>query len=184
MLRKARIMLLTLLLTAVSCNSDFTYSSYPCYLVIDNSIHQNSTLASAMNAVSPGVFCTIAVNEARKQYVFTNSHGQKSEANFTAVDLRLSRQVGMNDAVIVGFGSLSNQFYAFDRECPMCFSPDAIPVRSRPLAIGEDGMATCSVCKRQYNMNTGGNCISEGGVKGMTLYHASTTGPYGTLAVR
>lgn len=184
MLRKARIMLLTLLLTAVSCNSDFTYSSYPCYLVIDNSIHQNSTLASAMNAVSSGVFCTIAVNEARKQYVFTNSLGQKSEANFTAVDLRLSRQVGMNDAVIVGFGSLTSQFYAFDRECPMCFSPDAIPVRSRPLAIDENGMATCSVCKRQYNMNTGGNCMSEGGGKGMTLYHASTTGPYGTLAVR
>lgn len=183
---------LTLLLTALilgSCSDNFTFSEYPCYVVIDNSIHQDPTLASAMSPTSPGVFCQISADEAKHQYKMVNNYGQSSVTAYTAVDLRLTRDVGMNNAIIVGYGSLTGLFYAYDRECPNCFVPDAIPVRSKPLAIGQDGMATCAVCKRKYDMNNGGNCVyaesdsDAKGAKGMTRYRGATTGPFGRLAV-
>lgn len=166
-----------------SCTTETTFTSYHCYLVIDNSVHQDATLASAMNAMSPGVFCLIANNEAKQQFAFSNNYGAHSVKTFTAIDLRRTRAVGMNNAVVVGFGTLTGEFYCYDRECPNCFNPDAIPVRSKPLTLGADGLATCPVCKRSYDMNNGGNCVSEGGVSGLTRYRANTTGPFGILTV-
>lgn len=171
------------LLCATACSDGFTYTTYPCYLVIDNSVHQNNTLAAAMTAASPGVFCTIKSNETKKKYLFSNNMGQSSETAFTAIDLRQTRSIGMNNAVVVGFGSLTAEFYAYDLECPACYDPDAVPNRSKPLTIKSDGTATCNVCQRTFNLNTGGNCTSEAGVKNMTRYRANTSGPFGTLAV-
>lgn len=165
------------------CSGDFTYSKYRCYLVIDNAMHQDATLASAMNCMAPGTFCQIVANETGKKYAFKNNLGVTSESTFTGIDQRLTRILGLNNALIVGFGSLTDEFYAYDRECPNCFDPDAVPVRSKPLTMDGNGNATCSVCKRQYSMNTGGNCISEGGVSGMTRYRCGTTGPFGQLTV-
>lgn len=176
-------MLVVCVVLLASCSDGYTFTSYPCHVVIDNSIHQDATLATSMNAASPGVFCTVSVDEARRQYRFTNNAGLISACPFTAVDLRMTRDVGMNGAVIVGYGTLTSVFYAYDRECPACFSPDALPVRSRPLTVSGTGVAECPVCHRRYDLNTGGNCTSEGGAAGMTRYRASTTGPYGTLAV-
>lgn len=173
------------------CSSDFTFSKYPCYLVIDNSIHQDGTLASAMNPMSPGVFCTITADEGKRQYVFSNNFGLSSAKTFTAVDLRLTRDLGMNNALIVGYGTLTGQFMAFDRECPVCFSPDAIPVRSRPVTVDTDGIAHCATCHRRWNLNSGGNYAGEdeetkesvSGIPNLTRYRCSSTGAFGTLAV-
>ena len=171
------------LMCATACSDGFTYTTYPCYLVIDNSIHQNTTLAAAMTAASPGVFCTIRSNETKKKYLFSNNMGQTSETPFTAIDLRQTRSIGMNNAVVVGFGSLTGEFYAYDLECPECYDPNAVPNRSKPLDIHSDGNATCKVCHRTFNLNSGGNCTSDAGVKNMTRYRAATAGPFGTLAV-
>lgn len=179
---KATPILLALALLA-SCADDYTFTSYPCHLVIDNSIHQDATLASAMTAASPGVFCTVTADEARRQYRFRNNAGLESTRTFTAVDMRLGRDLGMNNGLIVGFGTLTAVFYAYDLECPACFAPDALPLRSRPLAVSGTGVAECAVCHRRYDLNTGGNCTSEGGQKGLTRYRGATTGPYGTLSV-
>ena len=51
--------ILTICITAInmliSCNDDgFEYSDYHCNLTIDNSTHLDATLASAMNAMTPG----------------------------------------------------------------------------------------------------------------------------------
>ena len=179
-----RLLLLAGMLTAtMACSDSETYTRYPCHLVIDNSIHQNSTLGAAMNAMSPGVFCIISSDELKKQYAFTNNLGQESRVNFTAVDLRTTRQLGMNNAVIVGFGTLTSEFMAYDRECPMCYNPDAIPLKSRPLKIDGAGIAKCETCGRLFDMNNYGICTSEGGVKGMNRYHCSTTGPFGMRTV-
>lgn len=169
------------LLTA--CSDGFTYSGYPCHVVIDNGVHQDATLATAMNAASPGVFCTVTADEPRHRYCFENNSGLSSVKTFTAVDMRLTRSLGQNNGIIVGFGSLTSVFYAYDRECPACFSPDALPVRSRPLTVSGTGVAQCPVCRRRWDLNTGGNCISDGHQAGVTRYHASTTGPFGTLSV-
>lgn len=165
------------------CSTETTFTSYPCYLVLDNSIHQDPTLASAMNANSPGVFCIIVCNESKQQFSFTNNYGATSAKNFTAIDLRRTRALGTNGALIVGFGTLTGEIYAYDRECPNCFDPDAIPVRSKPLSMDTRGIATCNVCRREYDMNNGGNCISEGGVSGLRRYRCGTTGPFGILNV-
>ncbi len=97
----------------------------------------------------------------------------------------------MNNGLIVGYGNLSTNssggliFYAYDRECPNCFDYNAIPMKSYPLTMDEFGMATCAHCKRQYNMNTGGNCINSTSKKDkkMTSYRCSTTGALGYLVV-
>ena len=65
-----------------SCTDNFTFSGYPCYLVIDNSIHQDPTLASAMSPTSPGVFCQISADEVKHQYQLTNNYGQSSAVGF------------------------------------------------------------------------------------------------------
>lgn len=170
-----------MLLTA--CSNGFTFSTYPCRLLIDNSVHNDGTLASAMNAMSPGVFCQVVANESKKQFEFATNYGTQSVAKYNAIDERRTRALGMNNALIVGYGSLTGEFYAYDRECPNCFNPDAVPQRSRPLTLGSDGIATCQLCKRRYDMNSGGNCVSEGGTKGLVRYRASTTGPFGILSV-
>lgn len=170
-------------LLLAACTTDPTFSNYPCRLTIDNSIHNDATLASAMNAMSPGMFCQITANEVKKQYEFSTNYGTSSVTKFNAIDERRTRALGMNNGVIVGFGNLTGEFYGYDRECPYCFNPDAVPVRSRPLTLDSNGFAICQVCHHRYDMNTGGNCVSEAGIKGMVRYHAPTSGPLGILSV-
>ncbi len=44
----------------VSCSDAMNeYSSYPCYVVVDNSVFLDATIASAMNPLAPGVFCMV-----------------------------------------------------------------------------------------------------------------------------
>lgn len=182
---------LPLLFTVACSGDDYTYSSYHCNLVINNATHLDATLASAMNMMSPGVFCKITYNNSKKAYVFTNNQGQSTPAPLTAPEIeRLGRtsRVGLNNGLIVGYGNLSTSkdggyvFYAFDAECPNCFDFNAIPLRSYPLTMTTAGIAECANCKRQYNMNTGGNCINNTG-KGLTTYRATTSGTNGTLTV-
>ena len=179
---------LPLLFTVACSGDDYTYSSYHCNLVIDNATHLDATLASAMNSMSPGVFCKITYNNSKRAYVFTNNQGQSSSTPLTASEIeRLGRtsRVGLNNGLIVGYGSLSSTdsgytFYAFDAECPNCFDFNAIPLRSYPLTMTTDGYAECANCKRRYYMNTGGNCTNG---KGLTTYRAASSGALGTLTV-
>ena len=184
---------LPLLFTVACSGDDYTYSSYHCNLVIDNATHLDATLASAMNMMSPGVFCKITYNNSKRAYVFTNNQGQSSSTPLTAPEIeRLGRtsRVGLNNGLIVGYGNLSTSkeggyvFYAFDAECPNCFDFNAIPLRSYPLTMTADkpGIAKCTHCNREYNMNTGGNCINNTG-KGLTTYRAASSGALGTLTV-
>ena len=92
----------------------------------------------------------------------------------------------MNNGLIVGYGNLSDDgsgyhFYAFDAQCPVCFNYNAIPMRSYPLSLSGSGIATCANCKREFNLNTGGNCINNTGK--MTTYRATTAGPFGFLFI-
>lgn len=177
-------------LMLAGCGEDigYTYSNYHCNLTIDNSTHQDPTLGSAMNALSPGVFCKIGFDsKGSDKFVFTNNQGQSTTSPFNAIDERLESQlhIGLNQAVYVGYGNLDNpaQFYAYDAECPNCFSASALPLRSYPISVSQTGIATCSRCKRTYNMNTGGNVVSGETGKNLTLYRATTTGAYGLLRI-
>lgn len=172
----------------LSCDSDFEYSDYHCNFYMDNGTHLNLVLASAMNSNIPGTFCTISYKYSSAYYYYCeNNLGDKNTDPdwFTAIDKNRSNhlRIGMNNGLIVGFGNLSSPavFYAYDNECPNCFDYNALPVKSYKLSVNSAGIATCSNCKRTYNLNTGGNCTNGSGH--MTCYRASTTGPTGILNV-
>ena len=163
------------------------YTVGNCYLVVDNSVHQDATLAGAMNPNSPGIYCIIRKNirGGVSYFDFTDNAGVTSSKPLNAIDTRRTIVMGMNNGIIVGFGTLNMPaiFYAYDLECPNCFDPHAIPVKSKPLSISVSGLATCGVCHREYDLNNSG-FISKGDAGNkLTRYHASTTGPFGVLAV-
>ena len=183
-----RRILLALALFAVSCgDTEHEFTTGACYFVFDNSVHQDPTLASAMNPMAPGIFCqvTTAMRNGATWFDFTNNGGASSSSIQNAVDTRRTLILGYNNGIIVGYGALSQPpvFYAYDRECPNCFNPNAIPMRSKPLSISSSGIATCNTCKRQYDLNNNGFISSGEEGKRLTRYRATSTGPFGVLSV-
>ncbi len=174
---------LSLLLVLCSCgDTQELYSRAYCRLFFDNSTHNDATLATAMTPYS-GAYTTITASG--KQFSFSNNQGLSSTVNMTAVDVQRGYVLGMNNGIIVGYGSSTDgTFAAYDRECPNCFSPDALPVRSYKLSVNEFGIATCSNCHRQYDLNNGGIVSSGDPGKKLSRYYATTTGPYGMLSVQ
>ena len=149
---------------ATSCSdAENEYSSYPCRFVFNTARHgQSAALMSAMTGT--GVFCkvTTVMEGGARYYRFSNNAGLTDKVIFTKEDQETTVLLGTNSSIIVGFGNLDDpkQIYAYDGECPNCFSPDAIPVHSYPLTLTTSGMAQCQVCHRQYNLNTGGNVVA------------------------
>lgn len=186
-----RIIILSALFMLIACKDviDYEYSNYHCNLTIDNSVHLDATLASSMNALSPGVFTTIKplYRDGVYYFHFRNNQGLESKKQFNAIDERLQSylRVGMSNGLIVGFGNLDTpaHFYAYDLQCPNCFDIDALPQHNYELMVTGTGIATCKTCHRSYNLNTGGNIVSGERGKTMTRYRASTTGPNGVLHV-
>ncbi|WP_062434302.1 hypothetical protein [Prevotella sp. DNF00663] len=179
-------LLAIMLLFTTACNTNHEYSRYPCYVVIDNSVHQDPVLAQAMTPYA-GVFVTLTVTShgGAQYFRFVSNQNTFHESIFNAIDSRRSFQLGMNGALIVGFGNSTDAtFYAYDRECPNCFNPDAIPVRSKPLAVASNGIATCPVCHRSYDLNNGGFIVSGDSGDKLIRYPASSTGALGVLSVR
>lgn len=178
---------LTLLLAGCG-DSESEYSTRRCYLVVNNASHLDATLASAMNASAPGVFCKVSTtfSGGASYFTFANNQGQQSQSIFDLEDARRTLTIGLNNAVIVGYAALTQPatFYAFDAECPNCFDPDALPIKTKPLQMTTSGMAVCNVCQRQYSLNNGGVVSSGDGGRKLTRYHATSTGPYGVLSVQ
>lgn len=173
----------------VACGDEENrFSNYHCNLTIDNSKHLDATLASAMNPAASGTFCIIGftIQGGSKYFTFKNSEGLESKSIFNAVDERLKSQehVGMNGRLIVGYSNmeLPAVFYAYDGECPNCFDLNALPMRSYPLSISSQGIATCASCHRQYALNSGGFVMNSGGHP-LTQYGASSSGSNGVLHV-
>ncbi len=185
------------LLLLFACESDSQYdTSHKCYLVIDNNIHLDPTLMSSMNSMSPGVFCRVSLgtrNGVPTYFVESNQKNgetkQPMKSSFTLndVDRQRTKLLGIYNetGLIVGFGNLDNPpiFYAYDAICPNCYELN-MPGSYQPMTMNSAGVASCSLCNRTYNLNTGGNILS--GEKGRQLYRyrASTTGPQGILVVR
>lgn len=187
---KSRLFIASLLLLAVVTACDDAqeeFSRRPCYLVIDNQMHQDATLGSAMDAMTPGMFCHISLTtkSGARYFSFKNNAGLSSESIFNAIDQRRSLIVGMRNGLIVGFGNLDNPpvFYAFDAQCPNCYDPDMLPEPNHPLSMSDNGIASCGTCHRKYNMNNGGQIIEGDAGKKMVRYRASTAGPFTVLSV-
>lgn len=180
--------LLFFLFVLSSCSKDsFDFSSLHAYFVFDNSTHQNSTLQSALNPLSPGVFCRISEDSQGGIVYFhiesnqgTVSPPEKADAN----DIRRTRALGLyyKTGIIVGYGNLSSPatFYCYDSQCPNCYAETNMP--NYKLSMDSSGIATCAKCKRKYDMNNNGLCTNDEGKK-LIKYRATTTGPLGILSV-
>lgn len=184
---RALTVLVALSILAACGDSESEYTTKTCYFIFDNAVHSDATLASAMNAAAPGIFCqvTMATRSGATYYDFANNAGVSSSKIQNAVDTRRTLILGYNNGIIVGYGTLDipATFYAYDRECPNCFDPNAIPMKSHPLTMASNGIATCAKCRRQYDMNNNGFITSGDNGKRLTRYRASTTGPFGILVV-
>ena len=180
-----------------ACSSDSQYdTSHKCYLVIDNSIHLDPTLMSCMNSMSPGVFCRVSLgakNGVPTYFVESNQINgetkQQMKSSFTLndVDRQRTKLLGIynESGLIVGFGNLDNPpvFYAYDALCPNCYEV-SMPGCYKPMTMNSVGIASCSLCRRTYNLNTGGNIVSGESGRQLYRYRATTSGPQGILMVR
>lgn len=173
-------------LLPASCGDTMSeYSTYPCRFVFNTATHAHSAaLGSAVGGT--GIFCkvTTVIKGGAWHYRFTTNQNMTDDVIFTAEDERVSVLLGMNNAIWFGYGNLDIPpvFYAYDAECPNCFNPNMVPVRSHPLSVASTGIATCGTCHREYNMNTGGNIVKGDKGSPLTRYHA-TYSPSGVVAV-
>lgn len=186
-MQRYRFLLSLFCVTLVGCNAEYEYSRYPCYFVFDNGTHQDAALSSALNNLSPGTFCYIYQStKAGAVYVnFSTNQGLSSSQLKNAIDQKYTYTLGVNNGIIVGFGNLDNpaQLYAYDHQCPNCANSGSAYSPKYPLSMSTDGKATCSKCKRVYDMNNGGIIVNgEGGDK-LWRYHVTCTGPLGVLIV-
>lgn len=185
---KYKLLFLLLPLLMACGNAENEYSSQYCQLLIDNNTeHRDPTLARAMTPYSGVFVCiTTTVHNGASFFRFTDNQGSEpTESRFSAIDDRRKPVIGMNNAVIVGYGNVKDPapFFAYDRECPNCFEFNRIPVRSYPLQMLPSGLAECKTCKRKYNLNNRGLVAEGEGGKSLTRYRSFCSGPYGVLQV-
>ena len=172
----------------LSCTKDsFDFSSYHALFTFDNSTHQNSTLQSALNPLSPGVFCRISegTQGGSLYFYFESNQGVVSEPEKAdGNDMRRTRALGIYNktGIIVGYGNLSSPavFYCYDAQCPNCYAETGMA--QYKLSMDSGGIATCARCKRKYDMNNNGLCTNAEGKK-LIKYRATATGPLGVLSV-
>jgi hypothetical protein len=95
------LLLLFVMFLVSSCsNTDFDYSSLHAYFVFDNSQHQDATLQSALNPLSPGVFCRISEGQegAVTYFYFESNEGlttkQKANADDVSSHIKAVLQFG------------------------------------------------------------------------------------------
>ena len=187
------LLLLTSYLLLLSCEAENEYSTWPCRFAYDNSVHQDATLASAMNVNVPGMFCLIteSVRGGVKYLNFKSNHNTESSLAETEAEKRAEYILGLNNGIIVGFQNAvlddfgNAKFVAYDVQCPNCVRQYNNTISPNyGVSMDDRGIATCKKCGRQYDLNNGG-VLQNGqeGDTGLEKYAASTSGPFGLLSV-
>ena len=184
-------------ITLTACSSDSEFSTWPCRFSYNNQIHNDATLASAMNSNSRGVFCKISQSTAAGVFYFNfeSSDGvTKSSQPMTAEEKQEWQRggiiLGINNGIIVGYQTLITDgpfggFIAYDVQCPNCVRRENNTVNPNyRVSTDSQGIATCPKCGKRYDMNNGG--IITNGVEndtGLEKYIAVTMGPLSVLSV-
>ncbi len=150
-------------------------------------IHQDPTLATAMNVDSRGIFCKIW--ESGNNFAFQNNQNLSSQQPKTEAERRTTYVLGVNNGIIVGFQTFNTQpyggFVAYDAQCPNCVRQSGNYLNPKfPLSMSTSGIATCGKCDKKYDLNNGGIIQNgEQGDVGLEKYLASTTGALGYISV-
>lgn len=170
-----------------SCSADNEYSTWSCRFDYNNLVHQDQTLATAMNIDSRGIFCKIW--ESGTNYAFQNNQNLSSQKPKAEEEKRANFILGLNNGIIVGFQTFNTTpnggFVAYDAQCPNCVRRENNYLNPKfPLSMSNSGIATCGKCGKKYDLNNSGIVQNgEEGDKGLEKYLASTTGPLGFLSV-
>lgn len=185
-MKKYTYYIIALLALFVSCDdAEFEFSSDSCYFIFDNSANRSPMLGTAMNSLSPGVFCHAAVSGRYFVFNTNTAPGQTERVAFNAVDEHRTLILGAynESGILVGYGNLNSPaiFYAYDNQCPNCYKESNLPRYG--LTMDTTGKATCKSCKRVYDMNNGGIISSGDPGDKLIRYRCSTTGPTGVLSV-
>ena len=188
-----RIPLAVSLLLLFGCEAENEYSTWPCRFAYDNSVHQDATLATAMDVNVPGIFCQIteSVRGGVKYLNFKNNHNATTSLAETEEEKRAEYILGLNNGIIVGFQNAilddfgNARFVAYDVQCPNCvrqYNNTLSP--NYGVSMSDTGIATCGKCGRRYDLNNGG-ILQNGqqGDTGLEKYAASTAGPFGHVSV-
>ena len=176
----------------LSCTADNEFSTWPCRFAYDNSIGQDATLATAMDANSRGVFCQIteSVQGGVKYLNFSNNQGLTSSKRETALEQQANFVLGLNNGIIIGWQTFVTDgfgagFAAYDVQCPNCVRRENNTISPNyRITMSSNGIATCSKCGLKYDLNNGG-IVQNGqqGDTGLEKYAAATTGAYGYISV-
>ena len=125
---------------------------------------------------TPGRFLSARVNNGKLMTV--DSDGKKENITLTAVQ-NGSFIMGLG-GLIIGTPTFNNDnvsIWAYDLGCPEC---DQLGVR---LTFDIQGIASCSSCQGQWNMNSSGISVNTDGKERRPLYRYPTSLNDGILVV-
>lgn len=172
-------LLAAVLLAGCTEDVENTYTSVRAFFRFTpvTSVHQLNT---ALN--NPGMFCSVTFNP--QSYVFTDSEGNATSVNRTALDLYGTPVFICG--FIVGTPSLpdvNGNFYnvAYDLVCPNCYHDDAI---QRSLAFSDREEVTCNRCRRSYTLSNGGLVRSGESGRSLLRYRLTYSAAQNTLVIQ
>lgn len=177
---KAVILSAAVALLLSGCEADNEYNiSYQCRFTFDTQLHNTTLLRNALNPMAPGIYALVScapVGGVRTVHIELND-GKNAEdiAITTARENYTTWVLGTNNAIIVGYSSLGNGLYAFDRQCPNCIAD--YNLYKYPLVWANNGQwLQCGKCHRKYDLNNNGYIVE--GDKGSKLirYRANYDG--------
>ena len=154
-----------------SCDSENEYNiNYECFFSFDTQLHNTSLLLNALNPLAPGIFAQVSygLNNGVRTISVELNDGKHTELTpiTTARENYTTWVLGTNSALIIGFSSLGNGLYAFDRQCPNCIA--SYNLYKYPLTWTNNGQwVECKSCKRKYDLNNSGFIVE--GDKGSKL---------------
>ncbi len=186
-MKKNGSLLLGIILVIMGCSkAENEYSTWPCRFAYDNSRHVDPVLGAAINEGARGVFCIITqdTRKGAKWLTFQLADGMQSEQMETAIEQQANFILGINNGIIVGFQTFvtapNGGFVGYDIQCPNCARNENNLVNPNyRVTVSSSGIATCSKCKKTYDLNNGG--IIQNGVQGDTgleKYVAVTDGQH------
>ncbi len=184
-MKQKGILLLGAILVLMGCSkAENEYSLWPCRFSYDNGMHQDGSLGAALGG--KGMFCIITqdTRKGAKYLTFQLPDSEPTTQIETALEQQANFILGINNGIIVGFQTMVTEpnggFVGYDIQCPNCARNENNLVNPNyRVTVSSSGIATCSKCKKTYDLNNGG--IIQNGVQGDTgleKYLAVTDGSH------